>query len=79
MLDWENSMDCDRGNPEYTFYDNIGDLSVRSFWYYSNDTKRNPWVMLYPYFPIYDSSGYLHTTVYFAVKLQASWHTAEGN
>ena len=44
QLDWDNSMDCDRGNPEYKFYDNIGDLSVRSFWYHSNDTKRNPWL-----------------------------------
>ena len=32
-------------SPEYKFYDNIRDLSVRSFWYHSNDTKRNPWVM----------------------------------
>ena len=29
--------------------------------------------------PIIDSYGYLHTTVYLAVMLQASWHTAEGN
>ena len=72
-------LDCDRGNPEYKFYDNIGDLSVRSFWYYSNGTKRNPWVMPYSHCPINDSSGYLHTTVYLAVILQASWHTAEGN
>ena len=72
-------MDCDRGNSEYKFYDNIGDLSVRSFWYHSNDTKRNPRVMLRSHFPINDSSGYLHTTVYLAVMLQASWHTAEGN
>ena len=79
QLDWDNSMDCDRGNPEYKFYDNIGDLSVRSFWYHSNDTKRNPWVMLCSHCPINDSSGYLHTTVYLAVMLQASWHTAEGN
>ena len=45
QLDWDNSIDCDRGNPEYKFYDNIGVLPVRSFWYHSNDTKRNPWVM----------------------------------
>ena len=79
QLDWDNSMDCDRGNSENKFYDNIGDLSVRSFWYHSNDTKRNPRVMLRSHFPINDSSGYLHTTVYLAVMLQASWHTAEGN
>ena len=79
QLDWGNSMDCDRGNPESKFYDNIGDLSVRSFWYHSNDTKRNPWVILCSDCPINDSSGYLHTTVYLAVMLQASWHTAEGN
>ena len=35
--------------------------------------------MLRSHFPINDSSGYLHTTVYLAVMLQASWHTAEGN
>ena len=28
---------------------------------------------------INDSYGYLHTAVYLAVMLQASWHTAEGN
>ena len=79
QLDWDNSMDCDRENPEYKFYDNIRDLSVRSFWYHSNDTKRNPWVILCSDCPINDSSGYLHTSVYLAVMLQASWHTAEGN
>ena len=66
-------------SPEDKFYDNIRDLSVRSFWYHSNDTKKNPWVMLCSHCPINDSSGYLHTTVYLAVMLQASWHTAEGN
>ena len=30
-------------------------------------------------FPIKDSSSYLHTTVYLAGMLQASWHAAEGN
>ena len=60
QLDWDNSTDCDSGNPEYKFYDNIGDLSVRSFWYHSNDTKRNLWVILYSHCPIKDSSGYLH-------------------
>ena len=54
-------------SPKYKFYDNIRDLSVRSFWYHSNDTKRNPWVMLCSHCPINDSSDYLHTTVYLAV------------
>ena len=66
-------------SPKYKFYDNIRDLSVRSFLYHSNDTKRKPWVMLCSHCPINDSSGYLHTTVYLAVTLQASSHTAEGN
>ena len=35
--------------------------------------------MLCSLFSIKDSSSYLHTTVYFAGMLQASWHTAEGN
>ena len=65
--------------PQSKFYNNIGDLSIRSFSYYNSDTKRNPWVMLCPYYPINDSSGYLHNTAYLAVMLQASWHTAEGN
>ena len=79
QLDWASSMDCDKGNPEYKFYDNIGDLSVRFFWYHSNDTKMNPWIMFCSYWQINDSSGYLHTTVYLVVMLQASSHTAEGN
>ena len=79
QMDWDKRIDCDRGNAEYKFYNNIGDLSVRSFWYRSNDTKRNPWVMLCSHCPINDSFDYLHTTVYLAVMLQASWHTAEGN
>ena len=65
--------------PQSKFYNNIGDLSIRSFSYYNSDTKRNPWVMLCPYYPINDSPGYLHNTAYLAVMLQASWHTAEGN
>ena len=32
-------------SSEYSFYDNIRDVSVRSFRNHSNDTKRNPWVM----------------------------------
>ena len=66
-------------SPEYKCYDNIAYLSVGSFWYHSNDNKRNPWVMLCSHYPINDSSGYLHNAVYLAVMLQASWHTAEGN
>ena len=31
---------------------------ITSFWYHSNDTKRNPWVMLYSHCPINDSFGY---------------------
>ena len=34
--------------------------------------------MLCSLFAIKDSSGYLHTTIYLAAMLQASWHTAEG-
>ena len=63
--------------PKYKLH--IGDLSKTTFWYHNNDTKRNPWVMLCSHCPINDSSGYLHTTVYLAVMLQTSWHTAEGN
>ena len=33
--------------------------------------------MLYSHCQINNSSGYLHFTVYLAVMLQASWHTAE--
>ena len=54
---------------KYKRYDNIGDLSKTTFWYHSNDTKRNPWVMLCSHCPINDSSGYLHVTVYLAVML----------
>ena len=35
--------------------------------------------MLCSLFPIKDSSGYLHTTVYLAGMLQAYWLSAEGN
>ena len=41
--------------PQSKFYNNNGDLSIRSFSYYNSDTKRNPWVMLCPYYPINDS------------------------
>ena len=79
LLDWGSNMDQDSRKPWIQIYDNSGDLSVRSFWYHSNATKRNPWVMLYSHCPVNDSSGYLHTTVCLAVMLQASWHTADGN
>ena len=65
--------------PKYKLYGNIGDLSERTFWYHSNDTKRNPWVVLCSHCPINDSSGHLHNTAYLVVMLQVSWHTAEGN
>ena len=66
-------------SPQSKFYNIIGDLSIRLFWYHSSSTKRNPWVMLCPHCPINDSQGYLHNTIYLAVMLQASWHTAEVN
>ena len=37
---------------KYKLYNNIGDLSKATFWYHSNDTKRNPWVMLCSLCPI---------------------------
>ena len=40
-------------------------MSVRYFWYHSNDTKRNPWVVLCLHCPINNSSVYLGTTVTF--------------
>ena len=54
-------------SPQSKFYNNIRDLPIKSFWYHNSDTKRNPWVMLCSHFPISDSSGYLHNTVYLAV------------
>ena len=33
--------------------------------------------MLYSHYPISDSSGCFHITVYFAIMLQASWHITE--
>ena len=79
----QNNMHCwwieIKGSPKYKLHDNIKDLSKTNFWYHSNDTKRNPWVMLCSHCSISDSSGCLHITVYLAVMLQASWHTAESN
>ena len=42
-------------------------------------TPRGTLGLLCSHCPINDSSGCLHITVYLAVMLQASWHTAEGN
>ena len=78
-MNQDNNRDQDRENPQYRFYNNIGDLSIRSFRYHSSDTKRDPWVILFSHCPINDSSGFFHNIVYLAVMLQASWHIAEGN
>ena len=57
---------------------NTGDLPETTFSFHSNDFKRNPWVTLCLHCPINDSCSNLYMTIYFAVMLQASWHTAEG-
>ena len=79
----QNNIDCwwneIKKRPKYKLYDKIGDSLIKTFWYHSNDTKRNPWVMLCLHCPINDSSGCLHIIVYLEVLLQASWHTAEGD
>ena len=41
--------------------------------------ERSPLVMLRSHLPINDSFGCFRITVYLAVMLQASWHTAEGS
>ena len=41
--------------------------------------ENSPLVMLRSHLPINDSFGCFHITVYLAVMLQASWHTAQGN
>ena len=64
---------------QYKFYNNFGDLSIRSFWYQNSDTKRNTGVMLCSHCPFNGSSGYLHNTIYLAVMLKDAWHTVEGN
>ena len=64
------SIGRDKEIPEYIFYDNIGDLLIRSFWYYSNDTKMNSWVGLCSHCPTNDSSA-ISTLVYLTVMLQA--------
>ena len=79
----QNNMHCwwveINESPKYKRYDNIKDLSKTTIWYHSNDTKKNPWVMLTSHCPMSNSSGYLHIIVYLAVMLQASWRTAESN
>ena len=55
--------------PQCKFYNNIGDLSIRSFRCHSNDTKRNPWVILCSHCPINDSFRYLHNAVTFTLQL----------
>ena len=62
-------------SPEYIFYDNIGDSSIRSFWYQSNDTKRNSWVGFCSHCPTNDSPT-ISTLVYLTVMLQVCWDTA---
>ena len=79
----QNNMRCwwieVKKSPKYKLNYNIGDLLKTTFWYHSNNTKRNPWVMLCSHCPINDSSRCLHITVYMAVMLQASSHTTKGN
>ena len=62
----QNNMHCwwieIKKSPKYKLNDNIGDL-LTTFWYHSNDIKRNPWVMLCSHCPVNDSSGWLHITV----------------
>ena len=55
-------------SPEYIFYDNIGNLSTRCFWYHSNGTKRSSCVRLYSHCPTNDSPA-IPTLVYLAVLL----------
>ena len=77
LIPIESNMHCCwieiEKRPKYKLH-NIEDLSKITFWYHSNDTK----VMLCSHWPINYLSGCLHITVYLAVMLQASWHTAEG-
>ena len=61
-------------SPEYIFYDNIGDSSIRSFWYQSNDTKRNSWVGFCSHCPTNDSPT-ISILVYVTVMLQVCWDT----
>ena len=48
-------------SPQYKYYNNTGDLSIRSFGYHNSDTKRSPWVTFRSHCPIND---YLHPAIY---------------
>ena len=54
-MNWDNTDRDIKESRQGKFYNNIGDLSVRSFWYHTSDTKGNPWVMLCSHCPINDS------------------------
>ena len=56
--------------PKYKLDDHIEDMSKRTFLYHSNDTKKNPCVVLRSHCPINNSPGYLHVTIYIAIMLQ---------
>ena len=59
----QNNMHCWRieikQNLKYKPFDNFGDFSKITFFYHSNDIKRNPWVVLFIHCPINDSCGCL--------------------
>ena len=73
----QNNVHCGwievKESPKYKLYDNIKDLPKTIFWYHSNDTKRNPWVMLSSHCPISGSSRCLRITVYLAVMFPPFW------
>ena len=60
-------MDWDRGKALGKLY-NIEDLSKINFWYYSNDTKRNRWLMLCSHWPINFSCDLLPFTLQLCYK-----------
>ena len=76
LIPIQNNMRCwwieIKKGPKYKLNDNIGEFLKAIFWYHSNYTRRNPWVMLCSHCPINDSSDCLHITLYLAVMLQAS-------
>ena len=45
---------------KYKRFDNIGNLSKATFWYHSNDTKRNTWLVLCSHCPIIRLSIHYH-------------------
>ena len=55
-------------SSKYKLNDNIGDLSKTTFWYHSNDTKRNPWVIFCSHWPINDWSSCLPFTLQLCYK-----------